>query len=101
MLNSILLFILPQGLFGRFELLTRSDFYANNQNSVSEEAVVMANFQAGYTFTLNSLQFKPFIGINNIFNAHYSDNVRINAFGNRFFEPAPLSHFFLGFSLKD
>ena len=29
------------------------------------------------------------LGANNIFNVDYSDNIRINAFGGRFYEAAP------------
>jgi hypothetical protein len=34
-------------------------------------------------------QIIPFIGVNNLFDNQYSGNVRINAFGGRYFEPAP------------
>jgi iron complex outermembrane receptor protein len=38
--------------------------------------------------------FKPFFGINNVLDVAYNDNVRINAFGGRFFEPgAPINVF--------
>jgi len=30
----------------------------------------------------------PFIGANNILDQTYNDNIRINAFGGRYFEPA-------------
>mgnify|MGYP000114529646 CR=1 FL=1 len=40
--------------------------------------------------------FRPFININNIFNSQYFDNIRINAFGGRFYEPAPPRNFNLG-----
>jgi hypothetical protein len=32
---------------------------------------------------------RPYVGINNLFNESYNSNIRINAFGGRYFEPAP------------
>jgi iron complex outermembrane receptor protein len=39
-------------------------------------------------------------GINNLFNTTYYDNIRLNAFGGRFYEPAPGRNFYLGLSLN-
>jgi iron complex outermembrane recepter protein len=100
MLNSIFLFIFPQGLFSRLELLGRGGFYADDENSAREEAALISNFQIGYTIKTASWKIEPYIGINNILNAKYSDNIRINAFGGRYYEPAPLRHIFLGIGAK-
>jgi len=35
-------------------------------------------------------------GINNLLNATYFDNIRLNAFGVRYYEPAPGRNFYLG-----
>ena len=45
-------------------------------------------------------KINPYLGVNNLFNTDYSDNIRINAFGGRFYEPAPKRNFYLGISLK-
>ena len=45
-------------------------------------------------------KINPYLGVNNLFNKDYSDNIRINAFGGRFYEPAPKRNFYLGISLK-
>ena len=34
-------------------------------------------------------QAQLFFGVQNLTDARYSDNLRLNAFGNRFYEPAP------------
>ena len=34
-------------------------------------------------------KFNAFISLNNILNKKYFDNIRINAFGSRYYEPAP------------
>lgn len=40
------------------------------------------------------------LGVNNLFNTLYSDNIRINAFGGRFFEAAPERTFYAGLSIS-
>jgi iron complex outermembrane receptor protein len=52
---------------------------------------------AGYTLASLRLNFdvpgaprwQPYIGLNDIFDRDYDDNIRINAGGQRYFEPAP------------
>jgi iron complex outermembrane receptor protein len=39
-------------------------------------------------------------GINNLLNTTYYDNIRLNAFGARFYEPAPGRNFYLGFQIS-
>ena len=41
-----------------------------------------------------------FIGANNLFNQEYYDNIRINAFGKRYYEPAPKRNLYFGINLS-
>ena len=41
-----------------------------------------------------------FLGVNNAFNQEYFDNIRINAFGKRYYEPAPKRNFYFGINLS-
>ncbi len=41
-----------------------------------------------------------FGGVNNVFDEAYSANIRINAFGGRYFEPAPDRNFYAGLRLR-
>ena len=54
----------------------------------------------GYDKRLNNLTLSPFIGVNNLFNTEYNDNIRINAFGSRFYEPAPKFNIYGGMRLR-
>ena len=36
------------------------------------------------------------LGVNNLFNEEFYDNIRINAFGKRYYEPAPKRNFYFG-----
>jgi iron complex outermembrane receptor protein len=40
------------------------------------------------------------LGVNNLFNEEYYDNIRINAFGKRYYEPAPKRNFYFGIDLS-
>ncbi|MGB0515106.1 MAG: hypothetical protein ACPGJE_09735, partial [Wenzhouxiangellaceae bacterium] len=39
-------------------------------------------------------------GVHNLLDQRYNDNVRINAFGGRYFEPAPDRHWFASLGLR-
>jgi iron complex outermembrane receptor protein len=71
-------------------------FYANNTNSVEIKNFQKVQFQAQKTVSLSWSEFDFFAGINNLLNTTYFDNIRLNAFGGRFYEPAPGRNFYLG-----
>jgi iron complex outermembrane receptor protein len=72
------------GFFGVWDLLFVGDVYANNANTVKTDAYAVSN---------------PFVAINNLFDEHYIDNLRINAGDDRYFEPAPERNAYGGISL--
>ena len=45
---------------------------------------------------ISNKNWNGFISINNLTNTKYFDNIRINAFGSRYYEPAPGLNFMLG-----
>ena len=63
--------------------------YANDSNEAEVKGYENINVRGGYDFTYKNAVIRPYVGINNLLNQEYTDNVRINAFGGRFFEPAP------------
>lgn len=71
-------------------------FYADNTNSVEIKSFQKVQFQAQKTVSLSWSEFDFFAGINNLLNTTYFDNIRLNAFGGRFYEPAPGRNFYLG-----
>jgi iron complex outermembrane receptor protein len=40
--------------------------------------------------------FRTYAGINNLFDESYNNNIRINAFGGRYFEPATGRNVYVG-----
>ena len=75
-------------------------FYANNSNSVLIDSYQKTRFQTGKSVDVKWSEVDFFLGINNLLNQKYFDNIRLNAFGSRFYEPAPPRNVFTGFSLN-
>ena len=61
-----------------------------NQNKVSP--YFLSNFKIWKSHN----NFEVFGGINNLFDRLYNDNIRINAWGKRYYEPAPTRNFYFG-----
>ena len=91
-----------------FNLSNKSDLLINNRligelyaDNLNETEVSSYNlFNITYSKKIfNSSEI--YLGVNNLFDVNYFDNIRINAFGKRYYEPAPKRnfHFGLNFSL--
>lgn len=87
------------GLYGQFDVLKTDKMYANNDNSVSAKAHSVSNLRLGYSQSVGDWEISPFVGVNNLFNEEYNGNLRINAFGHRFFEPAPEKNIYGGLEI--
>ena len=72
--------------------------YADTDNAVQIEAFQKVRLQGGKTIALGDLELNLFAGINNLFDVRYFDNIRLNAFGGRYYEPAPGRNAFFGLS---
>ena len=78
-----------QGLSARFETNYVGSIFANNTNTTNVSSYSVSGFRASYMMKRDSWEIRPYLGINNIFDESYSNNIRINAWGGRYFEPAP------------
>ena len=68
----------------RFSSIYRGSIYADNNNTVTIPKTIIFSLDASKEYD----QFNFTAGIQNLFNAQYTDNVRINAFGGRYYEAA-------------
>jgi iron complex outermembrane receptor protein len=68
-----------------------SSYMADNQNTAENEAynVFDASFSLKKLISTQSVEVQPFIDINNLFDTRYNGSVTVNAYGGRYFEPAP------------
>jgi iron complex outermembrane receptor protein len=67
--------------------------YADNSNETLISSYNLLNVKYSKDIFSNS---EIFLGLNNAFNQEYFDNIRINAFGKRYYEPAPKRNFYFG-----
>ncbi len=89
------------GFYAVIDTLDVGDLYVNNANSAASDSYNVVNLRAGLTdWRLGNWLLSPFVGVNNLTNERYAANVRINAFGGRFFEPAPERHFLGGLTIR-
>ncbi len=59
-----------------------------DDNTVGVDPYHIVNLRLGHKIKAGGSAIKPFIGINNLFSSTYFDNLRLNAFGSRHYEPA-------------
>ena len=71
--------------------------YADNLNETLIDSYNIFNVKYSKGILKNS-EFS--IGVNNLFNQEFYDNIRINAFGKRYYEPAPKRNFYFGLNFS-
>jgi iron complex outermembrane receptor protein len=76
------------------------NFYANNSNTVLIDSYQKTRFQMGKSLRLKWGKIDLFGGVNNLLNLKYFDNIRLNAFSSRYYEPAATRNIFTGFSFS-
>ena len=64
------------------------DYFADNANAVRVDHYGLANLEIQKQFRLKSTSITLGCSVFNLTNTRYYDNIRINAFGSRFYEPA-------------
>jgi len=76
--------------------------FADNENTfeMKVEPYWVSNVRFGGEFRYSDVTVSPFFGITNVFDEKYFSNVRINAFGGRAFEPAPVRHVYGGLNIR-
>jgi len=70
--------------------------FADNLNLTQIESHSLLSFKISKPFYVKRIKLNSFIGVNNILNEKYFDNIRLNAFGKRYYEPAPDRNIYLG-----
>ena len=93
-------YINPKGLFFKLQSRFVGKLFTNDSNTVEDDAYTLVNLNIGYEQHFSKLTLIPFFGINNLLDATYNDNIRINAFGGRFYEPAAGINFYGGVRVR-
>ena len=82
------------------QLKVIGDLYANNSNSVKVDGFNRLNLKISKLINYKKITIDPFLIFKNILGTSYYDNIRINAFGARYYEPAAKANFYGGIKIK-
>ena len=74
--------------------------FADNLNLTRINSHSLLGIKVSKPFTIKKIKLTSFLGINNLLNEKYFDNIRLNAFGSRYYEPAPDRNFYLGANIS-
>jgi len=82
----------------KLDLKYVNSLYADNNNEVKVPSYLLSNIALKNKFNFKEFFLEVGLYIRNLLDEKYYDNIRTNAFGNRFYEPASLRSFI--FSIK-
>tara|TARA_R100001244_G_scaffold259_13_gene456 strand:- start:2619 stop:4661 length:2043 start_codon:yes stop_codon:yes gene_type:complete len=85
-----------QDVYARLNLSAFDRMYANDANSVRVPGYALLNLRIGKRLTWNEQTLEPYLGLDNLLDRRYFDNVRINDGNARYFEPGPGRTLYLG-----
>ena len=88
------------GLFIQLDNNYRGKLFADDQNATEVEDAFIANLNFNYPLKWEKINLSLHGGVNNLFDTEYFDNIRINAFGNRYYEPAPGINVYAGVKVR-
>jgi iron complex outermembrane receptor protein len=86
----------PRGVYALFETIYSGNLHATNANDVTVDAYAVSNLRLSHAFDRGRWRIRPHVGVNNVFNERYNGNIRVNAFGGRYYEPAPPRNLYAG-----
>ncbi len=88
------------GFYAKWDVTYTGKIYADNANQTSVESSTVSNLRLGHNVFYDDWEVASFLGVNNLFDEDYNDNIRINAFGGRYFEPAPERNAYIGITVR-
>ena len=79
----------------KLDLKYVNSLYADNNNEVKVPSYLLSNISLKNKFNLKGFFLEVGLHVRNLLDEKYYDNIRTNAFGNRYYEPASLRSFIL------
>ncbi|MEE2877336.1 MAG: TonB-dependent receptor [Candidatus Neomarinimicrobiota bacterium] len=95
-----LVYVTPSRLYVKVQTRFSGDFYADDANEMVEPSYSFVYLRIGFRKQFAEWLIEPFVGVNNLLGVEYSANVRLNAWGGRYFEPAPGRYFYGGVRVR-
>ncbi len=91
---------ITQDFSNGFQLALSSVYWGNLYATSSNTVEIISQFYSHLSMSKRFDHIDLKLGVNNVLNNDYYDNIRVNAFGGRYYEPAPKRNIYLGFSWK-
>jgi iron complex outermembrane receptor protein len=88
------------GLFMNFSYLFTDEIPLNDDNTVYAESFQLIDLKMGLTRNWGKTMAQLSLGFDNLLDENYSLGNDLNAFGGRYFQPAPGRNFFVQLTLK-
>ncbi len=91
----------PFGLRSSLTVRWVDEFFLTNANAAaaSNWAYTVVDLRFGWDASLGDVDFRPFIGIDNLLSERYNSSAITNAFGRRYYEPSPGREIYGGITL--
>lgn len=88
------------GFFAALEAFLVDGYFVDDANTAATSAYQLVNLRAGYQLPLGPhWMLAPFLGLNNLLDQNYVGTARLNALGERYFEPAPTFNVYGGLAI--
>ncbi len=88
------------GFYATWDANIVGSLFADNANEDKVDGYTVSNLRLGYNGFFGDWEVSPFLGVNNLLDEEYNSNIRINAFGKRYFEPAPERNAYIGVTVR-
>jgi len=88
------------GVFASWNSRWVGALYADDANATEVAGYRVSDLRFGLERSVGNWSLTAFLGVDNLFDRDYDANIRINAFGDRFYEPAPGRSLFGGLGLR-
>ena len=91
----------PFGLRSSLTVRWVDEFFLTNANAAaaSNWAYTVVDLRFGWDASLGGVDFRPFIGMDNLLSERYNSSAITNAFGRRYYEPSPGREIYGGITL--
>ena len=84
--------------YAKLDLKYAHSLFADDMNQVKVPSFFLSNLALKKSYRIKDLEITAGLQIRNLFDEKYFDNIRLNAFGNRFYEPASLRSYLFSLS---
>ena len=88
----------PFGLRSSATVRWVDEFFLTNANAAAATnwAYTVVDLRFGWDGQWGDVEFRPFVGIDNLFDERYNSSAITNAFGGRYYEPSPDREIYVG-----